>query len=69
MTTLTLTPPPGRPDTPSGLAAVARLFLADCPAVTGTDLLRCSREPVVRQLACAVDYARAALRRKPAQPS
>lgn len=59
-TTLALVPPPRRPDT---LAVVAGLFLADCPAVTGAVLLRCSRgEPVVRQLARAVEYARAALR-------
>jgi hypothetical protein len=63
MTTLTLVPSPRPPDTPSGIAVVAALFLADCPAVTATDLLRCSRgEPVIRQLARAVECARAALR-------
>jgi hypothetical protein len=49
-------------DTPSSLAVVARLFLQDCPALTGRDLLGHSREPVIRQLARAVTRARAALR-------
>jgi hypothetical protein len=49
-------------DTPSSLALVARLILADCPAVTGPDLLRQSREPVIRQLARAVTRAKAARR-------
>jgi hypothetical protein len=59
MSTLTVVPPARPPDT---LAVVARLFLADCPAVTGRDLLRHSPKPVIRQLARAVDRATAALR-------